>query len=201
MEDYIYQSKSGESKPKMSGMSKGEDLISVWNKFKSDTEPDLEVKWIFGNPEYAFNEDTQEHPHGCVYIMNLRSLYNPRVPGHWVALVKVYNPNMKEYGKIYYYDPFGTILSKKGTDKLKCRYIYESVDKEQNFKGIDSDSCGYFCILFLLSWLRRFKKYNYAVFDNQSKRFIDTSPNNNYIKMNVGAMQKELDNNEQSSLM
>ena len=69
-------------------MSTAEDLLKVWNKFKSDTEPDLIVDWNFHNPEFALYP-TKEHPHGVVYIMNLRSLYNPNVPGHWVALIKI----------------------------------------------------------------------------------------------------------------
>lgn len=167
----------------MSGMSTAEDLITTWNKFKSKEEPDLKVIWNFTNPEEQKND--------CVYIMNLRSLYNPTVPGHWVALVRV-------GFIIYYYDPFGTILTKVGTDKLKCRYIYENIIKEQNFKGVDSDSCGYYCIMFLLSFLRRFKRYNYVVFDNKYKKFIDTIPNNRKLNIDIEHQKKEILNNLQS---
>lgn len=179
---------------KLSGMSNGEDLVEVWNKFKSPDEPSLEVKWNFENPKYAVNDDVKP----TIYIMNLRSLYNNKVPGHWIAMIRVKSHN-KDYDKIYYYDPFGTILPKIGSNVLKARYIYENLVKEQNFKGVDSDSCGYFCILFLLSWIRRTKYYNYAVFDNKYKKFIDTIPNNKYIKINLDAMEKELVNNEMSA--
>lgn len=180
---------------KIKGMSKPEDLIAVWNKFKSPEEPDLEVKWIFDDPLFSVNKESKQHPNGCVYIMNLRSLYNANVPGHWVALIKIYNPNESNFGKIYYYDPFGTILTKVGTNKLKSRYIYMNVNKEQNFTGENSESCGYYCILFLLSWIRKMKKYNYVVFDNKYQKFIDTVPNDKYIKMNIDAMTKEIENN------
>lgn len=167
----------------MSGMSSADDLIEVWNKFKSPDEPELKVEWIFKNPIEDYKK--------TVYIMNLRSLYNPNVPGHWVALVRV--------GFIvYYYDPFGTILTKQGTNKLNCRYIYENIIKEQNFIGENSDSCGYYCIMFLLSFIRRFKRYNYVVFDNKYKRFIDTIPNNKYIKIDIQHQIKEIENNEKS---
>lgn len=167
----------------MKGMSTSNDLIKVWNKFKSIDEPNLIVSWDFINPEKQKNE--------AVYIMNLRSLYNPNIPGHWVALVRV-------GFIIYYYDPFGCILTQRGTNKLKCKYIYENVNKEQNFTGTDSDSCGYFCILYLLSFIRKFKKYDYVIFDNQYKKFVDTLPNNKYIKINIESMIKEIENNEMS---
>lgn len=171
------------NKSTLSGMSTANDLINVWNKFKSKDEPELKVLWNFTNPE----KDNRE----CVYIMNLRSLYNPNVPGHWVALVRV--------GFIvYYYDPFGTILTKLGTDKIKCRYIYENIIKEQNFKGVDSDSCGYYCVMFLLSFLRRFKRYNYVVFDNNYKKFIDTIPNNKKLFIDIEHQKKEILNNIES---
>lgn len=170
-------------KSNMSGMSTADDLIDVWNKFKSNDEPDLIVSWNFINPIDDYKKN--------VYITNLRSLYNPNVPGHWVALVRV--------GFIvYYYDPFGTILTKRGTNKLNCRYIYENIIKEQNFIGENSDSCGYYCIMFLLSFIRRFKRYNYVVFDNKIKRFVDTVPNNTYIKIDIQHQLKEIVNNEES---
>ena len=168
----------------MTGMSSADDLINVWNKFKSKEEPNLKVLWNFQNPVDDYKKS--------VYIMNLRSLYNPKVPGHWVALIRV--------GFIvYYYDPFGTILTKLGTKKLNCRYIYENIIKEQNFIGENSESCGYYCIMFLLSFIRRFKRYNYVVFDNKYKRFVDTIPNNKYIKIDIQHQIKEIQNNEMSS--
>lgn len=174
---------TNKNKSTLSGMSTGEDLINVWNKFKSKEEPGLKVFWNFQNPE--------ENKDKYVYIMNLRSLYNPNVPGHWVALVRI--------GFIvYYYDPFGTILTKQGTDKIKCSYIYENIIKEQNFKGIDSNSCGYYCIMFLLSFLRRFKRYNYVVFDNNHKKFIDTIPNNVKLYIDIEHQKKEILNNIES---
>lgn len=199
------------SKPKtgMEGMSTAEDLIKVWNKFKSKTEPDLIVDWNFHNPELSLHQ-TKDHPHGVVYIMNIRSLYNNQVPGHWVALIRIYNDKPSEYGKIYYYNPFGTILPKIAVEKLDCRYIYESIHKEQNFTGENSESCGYYCIMFLLAFLRRFKSYEYIVFDKkfvthynqngktygQNGRFIDTQPNNVKFKINIDAMEKEISSNE-----
>lgn len=168
---------------KISGMSTAADLLNVWNKFKSEDEPDLKVEWNFQNPTLNKNE--------AVYIMNLRSLYNPNVPGHWVALVRV-------GFIIYYYDPFGTILTKKGTDLLDCKYIYENIIKEQNFKGENSNSCGYYCIMFLLSFLRRFKYYNYVVFDNKNKKFIDTIPNNKKLYIDIPHQEKEIINNKLS---
>lgn len=171
------------NKSNMSGMSTADDLIDVWNKFKSNDEPDLIVSWNFINPVDDYKKN--------VYITNLRSLYNPNVPGHWVALVRV-------GFIIYYYDPFGTILTKRGTNKLNCRYIYENIIKEQNFIGENSDSCGYYCIMFLLSFIRRFKRYNYVVFDNKIKRFVDTVPNNKYIKIDIQHQLKEIVNNEES---
>lgn len=182
-------------KSQMKGMSTAEDLINVWNKFKSDTEPDLIVDWNFHNPELSLHQ-TKEHPHGVVYIMNVRSLYNANVPGHWVAMIRIYNENPNEYGKIYYYNPFGTILPKIGMNKLKCRYVYESIKKEQNFIGDNSDSCGYYCIMFLLAFLRRFKSYEYIVFDKKYNLFIDTQPNNVKFNVNLDAMEKEISSNE-----
>lgn len=168
------------NKKNLSGMSSAEDLINVWNKFKSQSEPELKVLWNFQNPTDNYKQS--------VYIMNLRSLYNPNVPGHWVALVRV-------GFIIYYYDPFGTILTKVGTNKLNCLYIYENVIKEQNFIGTDSDSCGYYCILFLLSFIRKLKKYNYVVFNNKIKKFVDTIPNNRYIHIDIPHQIKEIENN------
>lgn len=202
----------------MKGMSTAEDLLKVWNKFKSDTEPDLIVDWNFHNPEFALYPSKQ-HPHGVVYIMNLRSLYNPNVPGHWVALIKIHTDTSKDskayqkYGKIYYYDPFGGILPQRGVNKLDCRYIYESINKEQNFTGDNSDSCGYYCIMYLLAFLRKNKNthlsipHNYVIFDKYPSknyptgRFIDTQPNNVKFKINFDAIQKELISNLQSSKM
>lgn len=182
------------------GMSNADDLISVWNKFKSDNEPNLIVNWNFTNPDKPVRSDGSGN--GYVYIMNLRSLYNPKVPGHWVAMIRLdsssNNKSNENYSKIYYYDPFGTILSKRGVDKLDCRYILENVTKEQNFNGENSDSCGYFCILWLLSWLRngyKYNKYDYVLFDKKYNRFTDTTPNDRYIKMNLKAMETELVNN------
>lgn len=171
---------------KLSGMSTADDLINVWDKFKSPEEPNLKVLWNFQNPDEGVKDS--------VYIMNLRSLYNPNIPGHWVALVRV--------GFIvYYYDPFGTILTKRGTNKLNCKYIYENVVKEQNFIGVDSDSCGYYCILFLLSFIRRLKKYNYVIFNNDIKKFVDTIPNNRYIKIDIPHQIKEIENNIASTMI
>ena len=194
-----YQKYGGVPK-QIKGMSNADDLISVWNKFKSDNEPDLIVNWNFTNPDKPVRSN--DGSKGYVYIMNLRSLYNPKVPGHWVALIRLdTEPN---YSKIYYYDPFGTILSKRGVNKLDCRYILENVTKEQNFNGENSDSCGYYCILWLLSWLRngyKNNKYDYVLFDKKYNRFTDTTPNDRYIKMNLNAMETELANNIQSSKM
>lgn len=172
------------NKNKMSGMSSADDLLNVWDKFKSPDEPLLKVSWDFINPDDNYKD--------TVYIMNLRSLYNPNVPGHWVALVRV-------GFIIYYYDPFGTILTKKGVNKLNCRFIYENIIKEQNFKGENSNSCGYYCIMYLLSFIRRFKKYNYVIFDNKFKRFVDTIPNNKFIKIDIEHQVKEIENNEMAS--
>lgn len=184
------------SSPKhIKGMSTADDLIASWNKFKSDTEPRLVVSWMFKNPEYAINSDKP-----TVYIMNLRSLYNPHVPGHWIAMIKVDSHDFKnEYSKIYYYDPFGTILASRGVKKLNCRYILENVTKEQNFTGDNSDSCGYYCILWLLSWLRNKRsesKYQYVLFDKKYGRFTDSTPNDRLIRMNINAMKTELMNNK-----
>ena len=168
------------NKLSLSGMSSADDLIEVWNKFKSVDEPNLKVYWNFQNPDDSIKDS--------VYIMNLRSLYNPNVPGHWVALIRV-------GFIIYYYDPFGTILTKRGTKKIKCKYIYENIIKEQNFIGRDSDSCGYYCILFLLSFIRRFKQYNYVIFNNEIKKFVDTIPNNKFIRIDINHQIKEIENN------
>lgn len=203
-----------QSKHSMKGMSTAEDLVKVWNKFKSADEPDLIVDWNFHNPEYALHQ-YNEHPHGVVYIMNLRSLYNSKVPGHWIAMIKTYTKpeDEEKYGKIYYYDPFGGILPQRGVDKLKCRYIYESIKKEQNFTGENSDSCGYYCIMFLLAFLRRNRKthlsnsYEYMIFDKfptknyPSGRFIDTQPNNVKFQINFDAIEKELVSNLQTENM
>lgn len=167
----------------MSGMSSAEDLINVWNKFKSPSEPELKVFWNFQNPT--------DNVKDSVYIMNLRSLYNSKVPGHWVALIRV-------GFIIYYYDPFGTILTKVGTKKLNCKFIYENIIKEQNFIGTDSDSCGYYCIMFLLSFIRKFKKYNYVIFNNDIKKFVDTVPNNKFLNIDISHQLKEIENNEKS---
>ena len=182
----------------MKGMSTAEDLIKVWNKFKAPNEPDLIVDWNFRNPEYSLYP-TNDHPHGVVYISNLRSLFNPNIGGHWIAMIRIHNTKPDEFGKIYYYDPFGTILVKRGVDKLKCRYIYEACDKEQAFIGDNSDSCGYYCIMFLLAFIRKFKSYHYIVFDKKYNRFIDTQPNNVKFKINIEAMEKEITNNELSA--
>lgn len=196
---------------RMQGMSTADDLVKVWNKFKSADEPDLIVDWNFHNPEYALHQ-YNEYPHGVVYIMNLRSLYNSKVPGHWIAMIKTYTKpeDEEKYGKIYYYDPFGGILPQRGVDKLKCRYIYESIKKEQNFTGENSDSCGYYCIMFLLAFLRRNRKthlsnsYEYVIFDKYPRKnypsgmFIDTQPNNVKFKINYDAIEKELVSNLQT---
>ena len=197
--------KSSKIKKGMEGMSTAEDLIKVWNKFKSADEPDLTVSWKFHNPEFELYP-SKEHPNGVVYIMNLRSLYNPNVPGHWVALIKIHAKNEK-YSKIYYYDPFGGILPQRGVDKLDCKYIYESIKKEQNFIGDNSDSCGYYCIMYLLAFIRRNKEshlsnnYQYIIFDKKKKKkypngmFVDTQPNNVKFKINYDAIEKELISN------
>lgn len=205
-----------QTKHSMKGMSTAEDLVKVWNKFKSADEPDLIVDWNFHNPKYALHQ-YKEYPHGVVYIMNLRSLYNSKVPGHWVAMIKTYTKpeDEEKYGRIYYYDPFGGILPQRGVNKLKCRYIYESIKKEQNFTGENSDSCGYYCIMFLLAFLRRNRKthlsnsYEYMIFDKNppsqknypSGRFIDTQPNNVKFKINFEAIEKELVSNLQTENM
>lgn len=168
----------------MKGMSSAQDLVNVWNKFKSDSEPDLKVNWNFSD----ISDMRESH---CVFIQNLRSLYNPSVPGHWVACVRV--------GFVYYYyDPFGTILTKRGVNKFKHgSYIYESIKKEQNFTGDNSDSCGYYCIFYLLNFIRRFKKraYDYVVFNINNGKFVDTVPSDKKIYPNIEAMKIEIENN------
>ena len=167
----------------MKGMSTGEDLIEVWNKFKSNDEEELIVNWEF--------QDIKTRGDGYVYIQNLRSLYNPDVPGHWVACVR-------EGKIIYYYDPFGCSLTKRGVEKFKdCAFIYESLKQEQSFTGENSTSCGYYCILFLLNFIRRFRKpTTYAVFAVDYGKFIDTDPNDKYIKVDTNKMKEEIENNE-----
>lgn len=171
----------------MEGMSSAEDLINVWNKFKSDDEPNLVVNWEFSDIENL--KDSHK-----VYIQNLRSLYNKDVPGHWVACVRT-------GGIYYYYDPFGCILTKRGVEVFKdASYIYESLNQDQNFTGENCESCGYFCIFYLLNFLRKFKKsgYRYAVFQVSSQKFIDTIPNYKPINVDIERMEKEIENNEQS---
>lgn len=167
----------------MKGMSTGEDLIEVWNKFRSEKEEKLMVNWEFS--------DIKSRSDGYVYIQNLRSLYNKNVPGHWVACVR-------EGSIIYYYDPFGCILTKRGVEKFKnCSFIYESLTHDQSFTGENSTSCGYYCIFFLLNFIRKFKKpAPYVVFSVVYQKFIDTDPNDKYIKINVESMKKEIENNE-----
>lgn len=168
----------------MKGMSSAEELIEVWNKFKSEDEPELVVNWEFQDIENLGDSNK-------VYIQNLRSLYNSDVPGHWVACVRT--------GVIYfYYDPFGCILVKRGVKLFKdAGYIYESLNQDQNFTGENSDSCGYFCIFYLLNFVRKFRRagYNYAVFETSKGRFIDTIPAEKYIKINFEKMEEEITNN------
>lgn len=166
----------------MKGMSSGEDLIEVWNKFKGKDEEQLIVNWEF--------QDIKSRSEGYVYIQNLRSLYNKDVPGHWVACVR-------EGKIIYYYDPFGCILVQRGVDKFTdCAFIYESLKHDQPFTGENSTSCGYYCIFFLLNFIRKFRKpAPYAVFAVQYEKFIDTDPNDQYIKVNVEGMRDEIENN------
>ena len=168
----------------MKGMSSAEELVQVWNKFKADDEPELVVNWQFQDIE-SLGESNK------VYIQNLRSLYNSDVPGHWVACVRT--------GMIYYYyDPFGCILTKRGVDCFKeAGFIYESVSQDQNFTGENSDSCGYFCIFYLLNFIRKFKRagYYYVVFQVNNERFVDTIPAEKYIKMDLGKMEEEITNN------
>lgn len=171
----------------MEGMSSAEDLINVWNKFKSEDEPNLVVNWEFSDIENL--KDSHN-----VYIQNLRSLYNKDVPGHWVACVRT-------GGIYYYYDPFGCILPKRGVEVFKdASYIYESLNQDQNFTGENCESCGYFCIFYLLNFLRKFKKsgYRYAVFQVSSQKFIDTIPNYKPINIDIERMEKEIENNEQA---
>ena len=116
-------------------------------------------------------------------------------------MVRIHNTKPDEFGKIYYYDPFGTILASRGVKKLNCRFILENVTKEQNFTGDNSDSCGYYCILWLLSWLRNKRsesKYQYVLFDKKYNKFTDSTPNDRLIRMNINAMKTELMNNKLS---
>lgn len=165
-------------------MSSADDLINVWNKFKSDDEPNLVVNWEFSDIENLKDSNN-------VYIQNLRSLYNSDVPGHWVACVRT-------GGIYYYYDPFGCILTKRGVEVLKeASYIYESLNQDQNFTGENCESCGYFCIFFLLNFIRKFKKsgYKYVVFQVQNQRFIDTIPAYKQINIDIERMEEEITNN------
>lgn len=168
----------------MKGMSSAEELIEVWNRFKSEEEPELVVNWEFQDIENLGDSNK-------VYIQNLRSLYNTEVPGHWVACVRT--------GVIYfYYDPFGCILVKRGVKRLEgASYIYESLNQDQNFTGENSDSCGYFCIFYLLNFVRKFRRagYNYTIFETSKERFIDTIPAEKYIKINFEKMEEEITNN------
>ena len=168
----------------MEGMSSAEELINVWNKFKSDDEPELVVNWEFQDIESLGDSNK-------VYIQNLRSLYNPDVPGHWVACVRT--------GIIYYYyDPFGCILVKRGVNKFKdAGFIYESVNSDQNFTGENSESCGYFCIFYLLNFIRKFRRagYKYVVFECNKQRFIDTIPAEKHIEIKIEKMEEEITNN------
>lgn len=165
-------------------MSSAEELIEVWNKFKSEDEPELVVNWEFQDIE-SLGESNK------VYIQNLRSLYNSQVPGHWVACVRT--------GIIYfYYDPFGCILVKRGVKMFKdAGYIYESLNQDQNFTGENSDSCGYFCIFYLLNFVRKFRRagYQYVVFETNKQRFIDTIPAEKHINVNIEKMEEEITNN------
>ena len=166
-------------------MSTADDLKNVWNKFKSPEEPNLEVYWNLQNPKFQYDGDNP-----TVYIMNLRSIYNPDLPGHWIAMVRT-SPT-----DVFYYDSFGSILTKRGIKNIDTRYLYENVIKEQNFIGENSDSCGYYCILFLLAFIRGFKKYRFVVFDKKLDKFITTIPDDHYIKINFDAIKTEIANNE-----
>ena len=191
----------------MTGLSTAESLIEVWNKWKSDREPDLVVSWEFKFPDETFWNYSTNSP-GKVYIMNMRSVYDSKVTGHWTAMILTKTA-------LYYCDPFGCILTKKHISRLlstkpksftnnpdikpeNIHIICESINKVQNFTGQDSDSCGYYCIMFLLSWLRRKQfgyKYSYVVFDMNTQKFIDTIPNNRKLRINIDAMVKEIDAN------
>ena len=63
----------------MEGMSSAEELIEVWNKFKSEDEPELVVNWEFQDIE-SLGESNK------VYIQNLRSLYNSKT---------IFNPKLE----------------------------------------------------------------------------------------------------------
>ena len=76
-------------------------------------------------------------------------------------------------------------------------YIYESLNQDQNFTGENSDSCGYFCIFYLLNFVRKFRRagYQYVVFETNKQRFIDTIPAEKHINVNIEKMEEEITNN------
>jgi transposase-like protein len=102
------------------------------------------------------------------YIINLQSS-NDGNGTHWCALYKVND------GYSIYFDSFGFLPAKDVEDKL---HKYEYNDKQ--IQNLNSSSCGYFCIAFIL-FLSKYKSNAKKAFETFLSLFSLDSKKNEII--------------------
>lgn len=97
---------------------------------------------------------------GYYYVYNLNN--SKQNGSHWVALYK------NKFGKSYYFDSYGFIADKEIEPYIKP-YIYN----KKQIQDINSTSCGYYCIAFIVfmyfsdnkfdDFIKMFDKENYKL--------------------------------------
>jgi len=96
---------------------------------------DLDLKKMYPKLKGIYSRDElNEIPHGACIV----NLDKHRYGGtHWTAIYRKGNV-------IFYFDAFGEIAPEK-LDKLMCPYVFNGTD----IQGLNSSSCGQFCVAFL----------------------------------------------------
>lgn len=107
---------------------------------------------IVNNKVYMNNEFNIEGPlKDGNYIINLDDLYQKGT--HWVALIKDRNV-------IYYFDSFATAPFFEFTHIKEYKFIFNS----RQLQSLDSDSCGYWVILWLNAMHKKPSQSKYITF-------------------------------------
>jgi len=97
---------------------------------------DLDLKKMYPKLVGVYSRDElNEIPHGACIINLDKHKYGGGT--HWISIYRKGNV-------IFYFDSFGEIAPEK-LDKLMCPYIFNNTD----IQGLNSSSCGEFCVCFL----------------------------------------------------
>ena len=110
------------------------------------------------------------------YIPNGNTIYNLNGQSHWTAL-------HRNNGDYYYFDSFATVPPQMIEDM-----IADNLDQKnhgffryntKNIQGLNSSSCGYYCVAFL-KWMQNAKQ-KFKAFDDFVNLFSDKYDQNEVI--------------------